>query len=70
MDVVAVAGRMGHSDPSTTLRVYAHALARRDRESAQTLDRLFGNLNMPPRPDLTVGPRRKEDPQEKEDPKV
>jgi len=68
MDVVAVAGRMGHSDPSTTLRVYAHALARRDRESAQTLDRLFGNLNMPPRPDLTVGPRRKEDPQEKETP--
>lgn len=42
IDVVAVSSRMGHSDPSVTLRVYAHALARRDRDAAATFDRLFG----------------------------
>lgn len=41
IDVVAVSSRMGHSDAATTLRVYAHALARRDRDAAATFDRLF-----------------------------
>lgn len=59
LDVVAVAGRMGHGDPTTTLRVYAHALARRDREAAKTLDRLFGDIPMPARPDLTPRPHAK-----------
>ena len=54
MDVVAVAGRMGHGDPTTTLRVYAHALERRDREAARTLDRLFGDIAMPSRPELQL----------------
>lgn len=42
IDVVSVASRMGHSDPAVTLRQYAHALARRDRDAAQVLDDLFG----------------------------
>ncbi len=33
-DVRTVAGRLGHADPSVTLRVYAHALEARDRELA------------------------------------
>lgn len=40
IDVVAVAHRMGHSDPSVTLRTYAHALARRDQDAARAFDRL------------------------------
>ena len=53
IDVVAVAHRLGHSDPSTTLRIYAHAMARRDFESASMMDRLFAGIQLPPRPDLT-----------------
>ena len=40
VDVRTVAHRLGHADPSTTLRVYAHALAQRDREAAAILGRL------------------------------
>lgn len=36
-DVAMVAGRLGHSDGSTTLRVYAHARARRDVDLAASL---------------------------------
>ncbi len=36
-DVRTVAGRLGHADPSTTLRIYAHALEARDRELAGIL---------------------------------
>lgn len=41
IDAVSVAYRMGHSDPSTTLRTYAHALRRRDTDAADTLDAVF-----------------------------
>ncbi len=41
IDVVAVASRIGHSDASTTLRIYAHALARRDKEAAKAMDQLL-----------------------------
>ncbi len=34
VDVRTVAGRLGHSDPSITLRVYSHALEERDRGAA------------------------------------
>ncbi len=40
VDVRTVAHRLGHADPSTTLRVYAHALAARDQEAAAILGRL------------------------------
>ena len=39
MDPRTVATRLGHADPSITLRVYAHALEERDREAAEGLGR-------------------------------
>lgn len=36
-DLATVAGRLGHADPSTTLRVYSHALVDRDTELAASL---------------------------------
>jgi integrase len=36
-DVRTVSGRLGHADPSVTLRVYAHAIQARDRELASIL---------------------------------
>ena len=41
VDVRTVAHRLGHADPSTTLRVYAHALAERDRDAAAILGQLL-----------------------------
>jgi integrase len=38
-DPVTVSGRLGHSDPSITLRVYSHALVQRDKELAVALGR-------------------------------
>lgn len=61
MDVVAVANRMGHSDASTTLRIYAHAYDKRDFESARTFDRLFGGIQMPARPELKLNPHQDPD---------
>lgn len=34
VDVRTVASRLGHSDPSLTLRVYSHAIEERDRAAA------------------------------------
>ena len=36
-DPVTVGGRLGHADPSITLRVYSHVLEQRDRALATTL---------------------------------
>ncbi|MBR4711487.1 MAG: tyrosine-type recombinase/integrase [Clostridia bacterium] len=47
IDVVAVAARMGHEDPSVTLRTYAHALARRDKDSARVFDALLQDVSLP-----------------------
>ena len=38
IDVVAVAGRMGHTDAATTLKYYAMVVAKRDKESANVMD--------------------------------
>ena len=46
IDAVAVASRLGHEDASTTLRIYAHAIRRRDLESAQAMQRLFESANV------------------------
>jgi integrase len=43
VDVRTVAGRLGHSDPSVTLRVYSHALEERDRAAAGILGNLLSN---------------------------
>ena len=40
IDIVAVACRLGHSDPSTTLRIYSHMLQRRDSDAADVFDKL------------------------------
>lgn len=40
-DVRTVAGRLGHADASTTLRVYAHMVEGRDREAADFLGQLM-----------------------------
>ena len=40
-DLAIVAGRLGHRDPTITLRVYAHALVERDRQAAVTLGQLM-----------------------------
>jgi integrase len=41
MDVRTVAGRLGHADPTVTLRVYAHAAQERDRAAAELLGTRF-----------------------------
>lgn len=40
-DLAVVASRLGHRDPTITLRVYAHALEQRDRQAAATLGSLW-----------------------------
>jgi len=37
VDVRTVAGRLGHSDPSLTLRVYSHVIEERDRAAAAVM---------------------------------
>ena len=41
VDLQSVSSRMGHSDPSVTLRAYADAMPARDQEAAATMDRLL-----------------------------
>jgi integrase len=41
VDPRTVAGRLGHADPSITMRVYAGFLQERDREAAQIMGRLL-----------------------------
>jgi integrase len=40
-DVRTVAGRLGHSDATTTLRVYSHMVEGRDRDAADFLGQLM-----------------------------
>jgi integrase len=40
-DVRTIAGRLGHSDATTTLRVYAHMIEGRDQDAADFLGALF-----------------------------
>ena len=39
---VTVAHRLGHADPSTTMRIYAHAVEARDRDLAASLGGMLG----------------------------
>jgi integrase len=51
-DVRTVAGRLGHADATTTLRIYAHALEARDRELAGFLDSaVLGTMKSLPKSD-------------------
>lgn len=45
MDPVTVAGRLGHADPSLTLRVYSHAMGAQDREVADLMASTMGVLH-------------------------
>jgi integrase len=40
-DAVTVGARLGHADPSITLRVYSHAVQQRDRELAASLGKVL-----------------------------
>ena len=42
MDIRTVAGRLGHSDPSMTLRVYSHVLEERDKAAAAIMGQVLG----------------------------
>jgi integrase len=41
VDIRTVAGRLGHSDPSLTLRVYSHVIEERDRAAAEIMGRVL-----------------------------
>lgn len=40
-DVRTIAGRLGHADATTTLRVYSHMIEGRDRDAAEFIGSLF-----------------------------
>jgi integrase len=46
-DVRTIAGRLGHADASTTLRVYAHMVDGRDQDAAEFLGSLFAAASQP-----------------------
>ena len=47
VDVRTVAGRLGHSDPSLTLRVYSHVIEDRDRVAASILGQVLSDPSRP-----------------------
>lgn len=57
-DLAVVAGRLGHRDPTITLRVYAHALKDRDRAAASTLGQLLGAASTTSATEVSVGTGR------------
>ena len=56
IDAVAVASRMGHKDASTTLRIYAHALKRRDADSAAAMQTILDRATAQPDAQEDAGP--------------
>lgn len=44
-DVVTVSKRLGHSNSGTTLKIYAHAFEKLDRDAADSLDGIFKKKN-------------------------
>jgi integrase len=54
---VRTVGRLGHADPSTTLRTYAHAIEARDRELAGMVGTaVLGLMNGPGQSDRARSP--------------
>ena len=51
IDLQSVSSRMGHSDPSVTLRAYADAMPARDQAAAETLDHLLRSASPADDPD-------------------
>jgi integrase len=58
VDVRTVAGRLGHSDASVTLRVYSHVIEERDRAAAVIMGRVLEPGKTAP-PALEAGPVKK-----------
>ena len=61
VDLQSVSSRMGHSDPSVTLRAYADAMPARDQEAAAAMDALLlsadpAAASADPSPDLPPDP--------------
>ncbi len=55
VDVRTVAGRLGHSDPSLTLRVYSHVIEERDRAAAAVIGRVLSPREPSAVPQLESG---------------
>jgi integrase len=53
VDVRTVAGRLGHSDPSLTLRVYSHVIEERDRAAAAIMGQVLSQERVAP--ELSAG---------------
>ena len=51
IDAVAVASRLGHAKADTTLRIYAHALKRRDEDSAAAMQSILDRVDAAPADD-------------------
>ena len=45
LNIRAIAGRLGHANPSTTLNIYSHALLSTDRQAADIMGGLNGKKN-------------------------
>jgi len=56
VDLQSVSSRMGHSDPSVTLRAYADAMPARDQAAAETLDNLLKSASPADDPDPSADP--------------
>ena len=57
--LVTVSARAGHARTSTTTDTYAHFIRSSDLAAAQTLDRLFGDVEEEPSPIKTADPIKK-----------
>jgi integrase len=55
-DPAVVAGRLGHLDATTTLRIYSHALAERDRAAAEVMGALMAASAIERANETPVGP--------------
>lgn len=47
VDIRTVAGRLGHADPSMTLRVYSHVIEERDRAAAEIMGQVLAPATEP-----------------------
>ena len=68
VDLQSVSVRMGHSDPSVTLRVYADAMPARDQEAAAVMDRLLLDAGAAPADPAAQNPATDPDPADAQDP--
>jgi integrase len=46
VDIVKISRRLGHANPTITLRIYAHLFRRRDDISAEAINTALADLNV------------------------